>query len=40
MGTVFHADRQRRDVPDLLPIAIRFDEGVAQNGAQLGVRDG
>jgi hypothetical protein len=39
MGTVFHADRQRRDVPDLLPIAIRLDGGVAQNGAQSGVRD-
>jgi hypothetical protein len=38
MGAVFHADRQRCDVLHLLPIAIRFDGAVAQNGAQSGVR--
>ena len=39
MGMVFHADGQRRDVLDLLPITIQFDGGVAQNGAQSAVRE-
>ena len=39
MGTVFHADRQRREVPRLLPTITEFDGGVAQNGAQSGVRE-